>query len=51
MSERYNSILMNLNPSVKMLLDKIRRFLSAGKASVMIGSGFSLNAEMMGLEL
>lgn len=45
MSERYNSILMNLNPSVKMLLDKIRRFLSAGKASVMIGSGFSLNAE------
>lgn len=48
MGEKYNSIINNLNPSVKMLMDKIRRFLSAGKASVMIGSGFSLNAESDG---
>lgn len=41
----YKDILENIDPSTKMHLDKVKRFLSAGKASVMIGSGFSLNAE------
>lgn len=45
MSDKYQNIIKDLDPSLKMLLDKIKRFLSAGKASVMIGSGFSMNAE------
>lgn len=45
MNTKHKDIIDNLDPSVKMLLDKVKRFLMAGKASVMIGSGFSLNAE------
>lgn len=40
-----NHIIANLSPSTKMSMDKVKRFLNAGKASVMVGCGFSLNAE------
>ena len=45
MNKKYQDIIGNIDPSVKMLLDKVKRFLSAGKASVMVGCGFSINAE------
>ena len=44
----YAKICEGLEPSTRMLLDKVKRFLSAGKASVMIGCGFSKNAESNG---
>ena len=40
-----NHIIANLSPSTKMSMYKVKRFLNAGKASVMVGCGFSLNAE------
>lgn len=42
---KYKDIIEGLDSSVKMVLDKVRRYLSANKASVMVGCGFSLNAE------
>lgn len=45
MNTKYKDIIDNLDPSMKMLLDKVKRFLNAGKASVMVGCGLSLNAE------
>lgn len=48
MNDNYLDIANNLEPSVKMQLDKIRRYLLVGKASVMVGCGFSLNAESDG---
>lgn len=44
----YAKICEGLEPSTRMLLDKVKRFLSAGKASVMVGCGFSKNAESNG---
>ena len=41
----YSKICEGLEPSTRMLLDKVKRFLSAGKATVMVGCGFSKNAE------
>lgn len=45
MNTKYQSIIGNIDPSIKMLLDKVKRYLTAGKASVMVGCGFSMNAE------
>lgn len=45
MKPNYNDIIKGLDASVIVLLDKLKRYLSVGKASVMVGYGFSLNAE------
>ena len=47
MEERiYKQIESNLSSSIKMKLDNIRNYLSYGNASVMVGAGFSRNADM-----
>ena len=47
MEERiYKQIEANLSSSIKMKLDNIRNYLSYGNASVMVGAGFSRNADM-----
>ena len=43
--QRYNEIEKNLDSSMRMNLNQIRTFLNLRKASVMVGSGFSKNAE------
>lgn len=45
MKSNYNDIIKGLDASVIVLLDKLKRYLSVGKSSVMVGCGFSLNAE------
>ena len=42
----YKQIETNLSSSIKMKLDNIRNYLSYGNASVMVGAGFSRNADM-----
>lgn len=42
----YKEIEKNLNSSIKMKLNQLRTFLDLGKASVMVGAGFSKNAKM-----
>lgn len=48
MKSNYSDIIKGLDASVIVLLDKLKRYLSVGKASVMVGCGFSLNAESDG---
>ena len=48
MKLNYNDIIKGLDASVIVLLDKLKRYLSVGKSSVMVGCGFSLNAEKDG---
>lgn len=48
MKSNYSDIIKGLDASVIVLLDKLKRYLSVGKSSVMIGCGFSLNAESDG---
>lgn len=48
MKSNYSEIIKDLDASVIFLLDKLKRYLSVGKASVMVGCGFSLNAESDG---
>lgn len=43
-SDRYNVIKKSLPSSILMAMEHIRRFLDDGKASVMVGAGFSKNA-------
>ena len=45
-SDRYNKLYHSINSSLRMKLDVIRRHLHEGKASCMVGAGFSKNAEM-----
>ena len=42
--DRYNIIKKSLPSSILMAMEHIRRFLNDGKASVMVGAGFSKNA-------
>lgn len=42
----FSDIKKKLSPSLKMKLDHIKRFLYQGNASVLVGAGFSKNAEM-----
>ncbi len=44
--DRYNELSESLNPSLRMKLDTIRMHLHEGRASCMVGAGFSKNAEM-----
>lgn len=44
--ERYIEIEKRLDSSVRLKLNQLRKFLDQGKASVMVGSGFSKNAVM-----
>lgn len=48
MKPNYSDIIKDLDASIIVLLDKLKRYLSVGKASVMVGCGFSLNAESDG---
>lgn len=48
MKPNYNDIIKDLDASVIVLLDKLKRYLSVGKSSVMVGCGFCLNAESNG---
>lgn len=43
---RFNRISDSLPSSIKMKLEHIKRYLNQNKASVMVGAGFSKNAEM-----
>lgn len=43
---RYNNFKGCISTSLKMKLEHLKRFLNQGRASVMIGSGFSKNADM-----
>lgn len=43
--ERYKEICDQLNPSISSLLNLIRSYLQANQASVMVGAGFSKNAD------
>lgn len=43
---RYNELSKDLNPSLEMKLNAIRMNLHDGKASCLVGAGFSKNAEM-----
>lgn len=43
---RYKEIEQSLNPSIRMNLNEIRNFLEIKNASIMVGAGFSKNAEM-----
>lgn len=45
-SKRFEQIDRALDSSTRMRLNRLRDFLNVGKASVMVGSGFSKNAEM-----
>lgn len=42
----FNEILVNVPGSFKAKLERIRRYLHLGKASVMVGAGFSRNADV-----
>lgn len=44
--EQFNDILVNVPGSFKAKLERIRRYLHLGKASVMVGAGFSRNADV-----
>lgn len=48
MKPNYSDIIKDLDASVIVMLDKLKRYLSVGKSSVMVGCGFSLNAESNG---
>ena len=48
MKSNYNNIIKDLDASVIVLFDKLKRYLSVGKSSVMVGCGFSVNAESNG---
>lgn len=43
---RYDELLKDMNPSLRMKLNAIRMKLHEGKASCLVGAGFSKNAEM-----
>ena len=43
--QQFNDILVNVPGSFKAKLERIRRYLHLGKASVMVGAGFSRNAD------
>ena len=43
---RYNELYKDMNPSLRMKLNTIRMNLHEGKASCLVGAGFSKNAEM-----
>lgn len=43
---RFNELCKDMNPSLKMKLNTIRMNLHEGKASCLVGAGFSKNAEM-----
>ncbi len=43
---RYNELLKNVSTSMMMKMKQIKRFVDGGKASVMVGAGFSKNAIM-----
>ncbi len=45
-TDRYNKLSHGINPSLKMKLDTIRMHLHEGRASCIVGAGFSKNAEM-----
>ena len=42
----YNKIKSSMPDSLRMKLDHIKRYIDAGKASVLVGAGFSKNAQM-----
>lgn len=44
--QQFNDILVNVPGSFKAKLERIRRYLLMGKASVMVGAGFSRNADV-----
>ena len=44
--QQYTDILNNVPGSFKAKLERIRRYLHLGKASVMVGAGFSRNADV-----
>lgn len=44
--ERFKDFEKKLDSSIRMKLNQLRTFLDLGKASIMVGSGFSKNAEM-----
>lgn len=44
-NKQFNDILTNMPGSFKAKLERIRRYLHLGKASVMVGAGFSRNAD------
>ena len=43
---KFKDIEKKLDSSIRMKLNQLRTFLELGKASVMVGAGFSKNAEM-----
>ena len=45
-TKQFNEILENMPGSFKSKLERIRRYLHLGKASVMVGAGFSRNADV-----
>lgn len=45
-NKQFNDILANVPGSFKAKLERIRRYLHLGKASVMVGAGFSRNADV-----
>ena len=45
--ERYHEICNHLDPSLASLLNLIRQYLQANQASVMVGAGFSKNADLL----
>lgn len=45
-NKQFNDILSNVPGSFKAKLERIRRYLHLGKASVMVGAGFSRNADV-----
>ena len=44
--KRYNEICNQLDPSIASLLNLIRNYLQANQAAVMVGAGFSKNADI-----
>lgn len=45
-NKHFNDVLLNVPGSFRAKLDRIRRYLHLGKASVMVGAGFSRNADV-----
>ncbi len=45
-TKQFNEILNNVPGSFKAKLERIRRYLHLGKVSVMVGAGFSRNADV-----
>lgn len=45
-NKQFDDILANMPGSFKAKLDRIRRYLHLDKASVMVGAGFSRNADV-----